>query len=343
MPLKSAKKLHKKAQAGFGLTWITAIIIVLLVSMIIGLTKTTMLLDDKHRITQRNMLVIEKALAAYVLKNKSLPCPAPINLTYGEADYSQEERQTYNLKDPCKPGWGDPHPEGETGDPHPEGEGGDPHDKSDRCFKGVFKRSMCNETIDGIMSNDILIIGSVPAKNLNIPIKYAVDGWGNKITYAVDKLYTISYTEDTNISGWKDKISANITVQKGNTTLTNESMYVLVSHGPNGLGAFGEFAINQNSYPGNLYELDNIYRHIGLDSMFNVNAGDDIVVYHTPEYTDNIINKFDNKIDEEVCECPEGDETCTCDDGGADGTGDSTDGTDGTGGSGGESEDFQLF
>lgn len=85
-----------------------------------------------------------------------------------------------------------------------------------------------------------ILIGSVPTRSLNLPDDYGVDAWGNRFTYAV--------TEDLATQGTYDEDGGGITVLDTNDNPLipalpnppgpNSAQYIIVSHGPDGAGAF---------------------------------------------------------------------------------------------------------
>jgi len=75
----------------------------------------------------------------------------------------------------------------------------------------------------------------VPAKTLRLPDDYAFDGWGRRIMYEVDQLYTASAGFTTNgITS-----AGTVTISNGSGLGTKASaVYALLSFGPNGHGAY---------------------------------------------------------------------------------------------------------
>lgn len=90
--------------------------------------------------------------------------------------------------------------------------------------------------------------GSVPTRTLQLPDDYMYDGWGHRIRYAVDPVYTASYSSPTIAYPLPASVICNpsqspnptaITVlDAGGANRTNSAAYVLVSHGANGHGAY---------------------------------------------------------------------------------------------------------
>lgn len=260
--------MNRKIQtnSGFSVIWISVLMVLITTTITISLTTDLIFIENKYRKTQKNMLEIKKAMAAYVLQNWRLPCPAALSLSY---DDTSQSITTTNY-------------------------GTIVVDYGEELVDGISGECITDLNTGTIASSNV-VVGAIPSKALNIPDKYTVDGWDNKLTYAVNILYTIPYTIDTNVSGWLDGIPALITIDSGSTTIENNSMFVLVSHGPNGLGAFGRFAISQNNLPTDIYEIQNVYNSSGITDVFNTNAADDLILYHDPHQQEDLINKFDTQ------------------------------------------------
>ncbi|MFN7038154.1 MAG: type II secretion system protein [Alphaproteobacteria bacterium] len=165
--------------------------------------------NDAARIIQtKNKLdLIETALAAFVRLNLRLPCPADITL------YPNSTNPNYGIEN---------------------------------CGGGNLILSSSFPTGFTCPSNYIAK-GMIPFQTLNLPREFGVDGWGNKIVYSVSRGFTANaasnygtptlYSNDT-FSG------CNMGLNKINgissTSRTDQAVYVLVSHGANGYGAYPE-------------------------------------------------------------------------------------------------------
>lgn len=78
--------------------------------------------------------------------------------------------------------------------------------------------------------------GVVPVRTLNLPDEYMFDGWGNKITYVIDKRITATNGFTTyNLGSSVGDIAIRDTASTNRTT---RAMLILISHGKNGFGAF---------------------------------------------------------------------------------------------------------
>ncbi len=154
-------------------------------------------------------------------------------------------------------------------------------------------------------------IGAVPVRALNLPDDFALDGWGQRITYAV--------TEELADAGTYDRTKGSITLVDGlNNTIVNNAHYVILSSGADGFGAY-----STNGTPpagegdgdactgdaGNL-DIENCnndatFRRTIVNSDGTVNHFDDYVLFRSmstagPSIPQNAIIKF------EASACPAG-------------------------------------
>jgi prepilin-type N-terminal cleavage/methylation domain-containing protein len=202
--------------------------------------------------TEAKLDRIEEALAGFVQNNLRLPCPASGALDSGNANYGIEGTLT-------------PAAGGVTSCPN-------------RNF----------------LSGTYINAGVVPMRTLQLPDDFMLDGWGRRITYVVDSHFTNNTT--TNHNGTITQCngpgaicfidtpasSAGITVNDASgtsRTLVNGAVYVLLSHGENGHGAYTKngSATRINAYTtGNPYrsayaaELENSHLdNTGADTAYN--------------------------------------------------------------------------
>jgi type II secretory pathway pseudopilin PulG len=117
-----------------------------------------------------------------------------------------------------------------------------------KCSGGVCRTTGGRDTgEDGNIIPDPVITGAVPYKALNITIEDTIDGWDNKYTYAVSEYLTDSGSFDDSFGviddQFKDLDNGGIINSRFNDELlTNASaMLAIVSHGPDGKGAYNYF------------------------------------------------------------------------------------------------------
>lgn len=252
--MKTFKTKRIRTESGFSIAWVGTFAMLIAATITISLTTEIALTNDRHQDTRMHMREIEKALSAYLLKMKRLPCPAPLNVAYTDDSYGKELFKS----------------------------------DSDGC-----QENDDFATNKSIKTNDDLVIGAIPSETLGVPRRYSVDGWGNKIVYVVDKSYTKKYVADkSTMSGWKDGIGARIIIKDNDINVELESIYALISYGSDGQGAFDGFATRQNSLPVGADELDNACLDGYVDDVFKLGAND-IIMYHSSKNSNSMINKFD--------------------------------------------------
>jgi prepilin-type N-terminal cleavage/methylation domain-containing protein len=157
--------------------------------------------NAKSSQTEEKLKQIDAALAGYLAINHRLPCPADGTLAITDANFGVEATNGAAIP-------------------------------------------ICNKNFkDGA---DKIWGGVVPVATLQLPNDFMFDGWGNRIDYIVDFRFTIGDTSAscTAVSSsvcFRDILdnSPAITVQDANlNTRTDFAVYVLLSHGANGHGAF---------------------------------------------------------------------------------------------------------
>ena len=102
--------------------------------------------------------------------------------------------------------------------------------------------------------DDDYIAGGVPTKVLGLSSEYAEDAWGNRIVYVVDKKYAKSKIGFFASGGASINIKG--TQDNDKDVVTNRAIYVLISSGQNGNGAFRDGI--QNDIDDNLDDAKNI-------------------------------------------------------------------------------------
>ena len=97
--------------------------------------------------------------------------------------------------------------------------------------------------------------GVVPVRSLQLPDEFMYDGWGQRITYSVNRSMTMEKAF-TMTAPYDD--CGEIAIRgEGGTTRTQQSLYVLLSHGPNGHGGFNSQGFRVNTGSVNADELIN--------------------------------------------------------------------------------------
>ncbi|MCB1532142.1 MAG: type II secretion system protein [Alphaproteobacteria bacterium] len=198
--------ITKLIQRDQGMTLIDLAIAVL----VLGLILTPLIqmaknyeLKSRYEKTQENVEIVEAALKQFYYKNSRLPCPADLTLSPNDADYGKAVEQADVKSPPC-----------------------------------------LATSLDDI--SGVNVTGAVPFQDLRIPAEAAMDGWNNKLTYSVARLTTQEgavmddttgvievYSHNQNPNPGGEAICSNATAQ-----LTDKGFWVVLSHGPNGYGAY---------------------------------------------------------------------------------------------------------
>jgi len=191
----------KKQINGFSLAEMS--IAMMIVGMIASSTISVAISSDyssKRDQTENKLLLIDTALVSYLNINHRLPCPADGTVATTATNFGVESNN-----------------------------GASP--------------PVCNANF----SNGNIWGGVVPVATLQLPNSFMFDGWGNRIDYIVDSRFTISETSGgtCNTTGgssgicFRDVAAGSITVKDGAGNIRpGSAVYVLLSHGPNGHGAF---------------------------------------------------------------------------------------------------------
>ena len=131
-------------------------------------------------------------------------------------------------------------------------------------------------------------IGGLPARSLGLPDSYASDAWGKKLTYAVSSNHVGDASSYADIRTGK---AANLSVKEAGTSIP--ATYVVVSHGPTGVGAYATYGTTKSSCPNGTLDTDNCdYSDLSFtDALYNDGVVtslffDDFIVWGT-----NIANR----------------------------------------------------
>ena len=247
------KAAHRK---GFSLLEMSVALVVVALVVGFGVTGGKNALEGSDRVTaQQRMEVIKKALDNYARLNGYLPCPSRRDTTPTSATF------------------------------------------------GVESRSGTACTVAGDIKNvpaapgvPTIYIGGVPVRTLGLPDAYASDSWSNKLLYAVGMNHVGSPSSYANANGpitlrFGNRTGVNYTITTTNTGTPGPSAtYVVVSHGPDGKGAYPHIGTaiakacgtSDNNDVENCDQLDATF----YDSEYNEGASsktffDDYIVWAT--------------------------------------------------------------
>lgn len=147
----------RHARAGFSLIELSVVLSILSIIAVMGLELTANYMDrTAYKVTQQRLDMIDKALVAYRQANNKLPCPANQTLTPSDACYAKE----------CS------------------GPGAQPCTAANGATPCSGNTGTCRSAS---ISTGNIYYGDVPVRDLGLPLSTLLDGYGNRIYYAVTR------------------------------------------------------------------------------------------------------------------------------------------------------------
>jgi prepilin-type N-terminal cleavage/methylation domain-containing protein len=234
---------------------------------------TQSLAVKQQKATAFKLQAIQDALFQFRLANNRLPCPADLTLnSVSDSTFGVEGELAGNCA---------------TGSTYASGE----------RTVAVAPGPTVNSIQEPAVGAQDAVKGMVPIRTLRLPDDYAIDGWGNRIDYIVSKAMTQNGA--FSIYGGGDTTTRmSIKNAAGGTSVT-QAIYVLLSHGVNGHGAYSRIGGEsiKNSTSTNADELQNcdcntsasstglngvfVQKEATVDPTTYFNSFDDVVVYAT--------------------------------------------------------------
>lgn len=121
------------------------------------------------------------------------------------------------------------------------------------CTGGAVAATF-NDTAGGMFS----VAGTVPVKALNLPDDYAFDPWGGRFLYIVDRRITAAAAFNTYPITDPNIGTLTIRDEAGNNR-TTRGLVAIISHGPNGHGAYQREPVRKSLGSTNAAELTNCH------------------------------------------------------------------------------------
>jgi prepilin-type N-terminal cleavage/methylation domain-containing protein len=141
-----------------------------------------------------------------------------------------------------------------------------------------------------------VFVGAVPVRSIGIPDEYMFDPWGGRIMYAVDIRATDQLSLSVTYSLRSNAIGA-ITVKDdnaGNNRIT-DALVVLLSHGPNGHGAYQLSGARKSSDSSNVNELKNCHCTNATPPVDGI-LDTTFVMQNATQAGGNLLNSFDDTV-----------------------------------------------
>ncbi len=214
--------------------------------------------DDaaKRAITLERMKKIEDATQHFMATNSRRPCPASGTLAASSANFGLEG----------------------TGPGTCTGGGG-------------INFGPANFTSAGVGPVGYLVAGIVPVRTLGLSDEYALDGWGRRFMYIVDRNVTANTTcRNSQQAGAKGAVR--ILDAYGSATATDFVMWALISYGKDGHGAFpagGSTVANRiNTFTSDTDTMRNAFVDSAFTSSFTTGTAK-LVKHDTTSSYDDIV------------------------------------------------------
>jgi prepilin-type N-terminal cleavage/methylation domain-containing protein len=221
---------NKNSNLGFSLLELTIVLTIMAIVISFGIFSMSKIISARgDNKAVEDMQKVKEAIERFRVQNGRYPCPA--SLIAGDGQEATE---------------------GVATPPH------------NACYNSTATRTVAADgfarvkPVGGTTDESSVIIGAVPFAALGIDPKYGVDKWGNKYVYAVTEVLaadinnTTSYATDNAVLAFdstklkgaidiKDAFSPTTSIAGYNDTtpdLNKAANYLLLSHGPDGNGAF---------------------------------------------------------------------------------------------------------
>lgn len=217
-----------------GFTLIEMSVVLFIVAIVVGMSMQagiSVISAQRQNATQLKMKTIDAALMQFRVANDRLPCPGNLTLAPGSTDYGYEAGADASSTIGIGTG----------------------------ACTGTGMLPVANFTGSGVTNTGATAAeGALPAITLGLSPDFMLDGWGNKIRYAVDISYTAKGVFTTSSVGCTASAAITVNDQNG-TARTSGAVYALVSHGANGHGAYTTSGSTYNAGSSSAGELTNCH------------------------------------------------------------------------------------
>lgn len=250
----------KPARPQRGFTLLELSISLMVIALLTGMAVSSgvgVLSASRLVATQKRMKAIDNALMQFRTANDRLPCPADLTIAVGAANFGVEG---------ATPG---------------------------TCTGGT---PSANHSAAGITNTSATAAeGAVPVVTLGLPNDDMVDGWGNRFRYAVDiRMTALGAFPGSSLCTAIGAITVN---DASGVARTTGAIYALISHGPNGHGAYTAGGVTTTSGSKSADELTNC--HCTSAGVYN-SAYAPLYVQKLPQYdsgqTGNPLYYFDDLV-----------------------------------------------
>ena len=286
--MNNTNKNYRGKQEGYTLVEmaIALMIIGLLVAPLYALYQKYLIIKA-HETTQRNVTAVTEAINSYRFANGFFPCPAPLDVGRGAVGYGLST----DCADVASVA------EGNFGDGYSVME---PALRSDG--ENIYDSNGTNVTANADAVDDNIRVrrGAIPSVELGLTEDTALDGYGNKLTYVVteqlaDPAFMAAYSAlnlDSSYLGAinvEDENDESLIFDDDTAgTTTPLTQYVVLSHGPDGEGAFRQDGVLVSACPAgekqslncNLTAATAVFSNAIINTAAGAGFNDDTIRYY---------------------------------------------------------------
>lgn len=213
---------RRRNMAGFTLVEMAIVLLIsgMLMTMVAAFTRNYYSKLQEER-TLENIRLAESAIVVFVGNTGRYPCPADPTLPPTDVNYGREQCRTLPLPIDCSSG----------------------------VPAGLKCTNVSSRDSDGDGRPEVVMIGMVPVKTIygavvedvNFREKHGLDGYGNRLTYAVTEIMTSTANNSFNPINYDlGAIRVDDARYTRLTSPASTAHFVLVSHGENGEGAYSQ-------------------------------------------------------------------------------------------------------
>jgi prepilin-type N-terminal cleavage/methylation domain-containing protein len=109
------------------------------------------------------------------------------------------------------------------------------------------------------LKNTTAVAGDVPVRSLGLADEFAFDPWGNRFVYAVDYTATTTTALSSNLITATSLIGDIAISDTSGNTITSTALAVLLSHGPDGFGAYTNNGTVKSGYSTDASQMVNCH------------------------------------------------------------------------------------
>ncbi|MBP7904085.1 MAG: prepilin-type N-terminal cleavage/methylation domain-containing protein [Alphaproteobacteria bacterium] len=269
----------RNSQSGFTLIEMSIVMMIFGIALIAGLKLyDNYMVHNKVVATGSSISLTSRAVSDFRARFGRYPCPASLTAVRGTPDYGREGDCNANglARDGVTPGDEAPADNASAGT------------FADGYFVEQSARMVDTDGDSVAETRPLVVRGSVPFRDLNLPEDYAYDGNGYRLDYAVTQRLAVQDTFNPQHGGIS--IVDTQATPQSLLEVADSGLFVILSHGDDGAGAYTREGQRVETCPtGSDIEKDNCdvssaearYTHISRDSQTNTSHFDDQLAYYT--------------------------------------------------------------